>query len=252
MLIKVKCAKCSNEVEFDSGSPSGFCTHCGEKLTVDSDCLAETVNALSDSAPGTIEKSKKSEIIKVSLFAFLLFAIAGILLIFFTRIYSKAIPFSSVGAKGEKYITVMSSLESAGFEKITLNAVSDKSFKGEFKDGEVVSVSVNGRADYPSGRKFNIRTADIIVNIYSSSGKLKMPLSSKEFCGMDKEAAVEMLRKYGFTSVRETKNGNLIGLIAYHTFQVISIDVDGKTEFEKGAAFSPDSTVTVNYYMPIK
>ena len=251
-VLKIRCAKCGKEVEFDSESPSDFCTHCGEKLAVDSSCLAETVNALGDPAPGTIPKDKKSDIIKVSLFAFLFFAIAGILLIIYSDITSKAIPFSSVSAKGEKYITVMSSLESAGFNKISLNCVNDKEYKGEYKDGEVVSVSVNGKTDYPSGKKFNSKSADIIVNYYSSSGKLIMPLSAGDFCGMDKDSAVKMLKKYGFPLVRETKNGNLLGLIAYHTYQVVSIDVDGKTEFEKGDCFSPQSTVTVNYYMPIK
>ncbi len=251
-LLKIKCAKCGNEVEFNSESPSDFCTHCGEKLTVDSACLANVANALGETAPGTIEKDKKSEIIKICFFAFLFFAVAGILLILFSRIYSRAIPFSSVSAKGEKYITVMSSLESVGFDKITLNCVNDKDYKGEFKDGQVVSVSVNGKTDYPSGKKFNSKTADIIVNYYSSSGKLKMPLSSTDFCGMDKEDAVKMLKKYGFTNVIETKNGNLLGLIAYHTYQVVSIDVDGKAEFEKGAEFPSDSTITVEYYMPIK
>lgn len=250
--FKIICAKCGKEVDFDSESPSEFCTYCGEKLTVDSSCLAETVNALGDSSPGIIAKDKKSEIVKVSLFAFLFFAIAGVLLIIYTGITAKAIPFSSVSAKGEKYYTVMSSLESAGFAKISLNCVNEKEYKGKFKDGEVVSVSVNGKTDYQSGKKFNSKSADIIVNYYSSSGKLIMPFSSKDFCDMDKDAAVKVLKKYGFPLIRETKNGNLLGLIAYHTFQVVSIDVDGKTEFEKGDMFSPDSTVTVNYYMPIK
>ena len=249
----VKCSSCGKENEFDSENFSGFCTHCGEKLTVGAEDLAAVINECeSSSRGGEITGEKKNSIIKICAFAAVLILIAGAGIIILLTAFETAVPFSSGSVKGRGYAEVLSSLESAGFENVIVTAVSDKEYKGKYKNGEAVSVTVNGKTEFETGDKFSRRSAEVIVSYYSEGGKVYMPLSAEELCGMDKDAAVKLLKKYGFTAVRETQTGSLLGLIAYHTYQVVSADVDGNDNFEKGARFAPDATVTVNYYMPIK
>ncbi len=87
-----------------------------------------------------------------------------------------------------------------------------------------------------SGCQATTSTGVVFPNASTSYENLPLETLQAEFEGM------------GFTNVKTSETANKLGMS--HDGEVIGFDIDGSSEFDEGAEFSPDAALTIECYGP--
>lgn len=168
-----------------------------------------------------------------------------------------AVPASALDYKYDNYQDVQRALENAGFTNITTSIKYDIIW-GWTDEGEVESVSINGRTDYEKGDIFKNNTPIVITyhmkyeddpNKEANDQRITLTMSEDDFADMSSVDAEAKLREMGFTKFEyrsvDTETQSNADTICYI---VITESFFGTSNFVKGDKFNADSTVTLYSY----
>lgn len=175
-----------------------------------------------------------------------------------------AVPATAFDYKYKNYQDVQKNLEDAGFTNITTKILYDIVW-GWTEEGEVKSVSIDGRTDYEKGEVFNM-DAPIIITYHmrveddpnksvnseptkTESNEINLTMGADDFNGMNYQDAEKNFREMGFTKFEygtvDTTTESSNDTICYIE---ITDWIFGDSDFAKGDAFDADSTVTFYVY----
>lgn len=158
-----------------------------------------------------------------------------------------AVPASASDYKYKNYQDVQKDLEDAGFTNITAEILYDIVW-GWTKEGEVKSVSIEGRTDYEKGEVFNMN-APIVITYHMKEAddpsKVAVEKASEVYVGKNYLEVKQAFENMGFTnivldSVSTTSSSYTDGAVS-------SVKIDGSS-FNAGDKFKPDETVSIKYY----
>lgn len=185
-----------------------------------------------------------------------------------------AVPASSYDYKYENYQDVQKDLENAGFTNISTEILYDIVW-GWTEEGEVKSVSIDGRTDYKKGEVFNMDTPIVItyhmkeeddpnksVNTESTKtesaetestetgpAEIMLTMGADDFKGMNYQDAEKKFREMGFTKFEyetvDTAEESLNDTVFYTE---ITRWIFGDSDFAKGDEFDVGSTITFYIY----
>ncbi len=142
------------------------------------------------------------------------------------------------------YVDVKARFEEIGFTNIDYT-ISEMNYSSETEfDGDVISVSIDGKTEFEVGDSFN---CDSKVNIgYVADKRVAVPKSSSECEGAQYDEIVSAFTAAGFVNVEtapfETayNSGDTDG-------SVIAVVINETASFNEGDRFSANDTVIVNY-----
>jgi len=143
----------------------------------------------------------------------------------------------------------------AGFIDIELERVFEKSRLT--KEGQVVSISINGQEDFKAGEWY-ARNAKLLVRYYKPkteeeiaiehSGQIRVPDAAKKYIGREYSQVVNELKDVGFTNVLIDCQQNVKKSWLTKDGSISRITIGGDAEFEKGDWYQPESVVRILYY----
>lgn len=156
-------------------------------------------------------------------------------------------PYSAEECGGKAYLSVMASLQSAGFTNISTVPVEDLELVASDKDGSIESVSIGGNSSFTSDDEFS--PASVVVISYHSMKTVVVPLSSTDAVSKSLEEIAQLFTDAGFSNVTTKEEYDL---------DPDTVDVDYKTEvsiggvsaFENGDKYPINSTVSVVCHIP--
>lgn len=158
-----------------------------------------------------------------------------------------AVPASASDYKYKNYQDVQKDLEDAGFTNITAEILYDIVL-GWTKEGEVKSVSIEGRTDYEKGEVFNMN-APIVITYHMKEAddpsKVAVEKASEVYVGKNYLEVKQAFENMGFTnivldSVSTTSSSYTDGAVS-------SVKIDG-SPFNAGDKFKPNEKVSIKYY----
>ena len=159
-----------------------------------------------------------------------------------------AVPASASDYKYDNYQNVQKDLEDAGFTNIATEILYDIIW-GWTEEGEVKSVSINGRTDYEKGEVFN-QDAPIVITYHmpeeDDPSRISMPDNSTSYVGKDYKDVEKAFKDLGFTNV--VVESSTTSDASYADGEVYSVKADYET-FEKGNTYAPDDKITIRYYI---
>lgn len=143
----------------------------------------------------------------------------------------------------------------AGFISIELERVFEK---GKLtKEGQVVSISIDGQEDFKAGDWY-ARNSKILIRYYKPkteeevaiehSGQIRVPDSAKKYIGREYGQVVNELKDAGFLNVLTDCQQNVKKSWLTKDGNISRITIGGDAEFEKGAWYQPESVVRILYY----
>ncbi|MBR3327973.1 MAG: PASTA domain-containing protein [Atopobiaceae bacterium] len=186
-------------------------------------------------------------------------------------------PASSKDMVNHPYEEVVELLEDAGFTNVLVQPHRDLVVELIHGEGDVEQVTINGEDDVAEGTKLQANTqilviyhaypedatevvdengssagTDAVLSKAPDSSALKdpvqTPFSSKILCGGGYEDAVRALQEAGFTNVKAEPKEDLLVGISHEEGDVLSISINGVTEFDKGWSFERDAPIIVEYH----
>lgn len=159
-----------------------------------------------------------------------------------------AVPASASDYKYDNYQDVQKDLENAGFTNIKAEILYDIVW-GWTDEGEVKSVSIDGRTDYEKGEVFK-KDATIIITYHMKEeddpSNISVTENSDSFVGKDYLAVQKIFEDYGFSNVEATKVST--DDKSHSEGEVVSVTISGSS-FSAGDAFKPTSKVCIKYYV---
>ena len=146
-------------------------------------------------------------------------------------------------------------LQKVGFTNIQLRRVMVKSPLARI--GQVMSISVGGKDDFPRGGWY---PADVAILIYyyepatpeeiaaAHPGQVATPDSSLKYLGRQYQTVQQEFADAGFTNIiaEPQRAGKLGWLVKEGT--ITRITVGGRTSFERSEWFQPDAPVRITYF----
>ena len=274
-IFNYKCLHCGAQLELDRDDLLTYCPFCGGRLNLDNihpepekqDVIAEKIKQTRDRVysfkssfnsgfnstsrtihfqSGTVVNSEK----KV-----LLFSVLGVLgLVVFFVILSlllttkSVIPFSQEYANKKHYSSLLTALDNSNFYNYSIVPISDEEYSDDYKDGQVIEVTVNGKAKFSTKKKYNVDKTNILIRFYSPDGKIELPISSNGIRGQDERDIEKTLKRHGFNNISENREEGLLGKIVYDDWEIISITVNGSSSFEADERLAPDTPIYIKYY----
>lgn len=198
MPITLKCPECGASIQVEDGRDKCFCTYCGAQLYLDDGTakimyheIKEQTNRFVDEAkvkeaelklhkwkfmeerarqadsikPGDI--MKRGFIALVPLLLGLMVLMAGIQISNFNhaRNHEIRVPISAEEMVGQDCTYIVKVLQDAGFQEIT---ESEKQTDDPERDGQIISVSINGKTNFSSLNWFS-SDAGVYIVYYSVS-----------------------------------------------------------------------------------
>lgn len=158
------------------------------------------------------------------------------------------VPKSADDCKFDNYIDIEKQFKDAGFTNLTTKVLYDIVLSWT-EEGEVESVSVDGRTDYEKGEIFNMDVPIVItyhMKEEDDPSRITMPENSTNYVGVDYKAVEETFKKLGFTNV--VVESNTTSDTSYVDGAVYSVKADYES-FEKGNTYAPDDKITIKYYI---
>lgn len=162
-----------------------------------------------------------------------------------------AIPASAYDFDAENYQDVRADLTHAGFTNITEKALYDIIW-GWTDEGEVESVSVDGRTDYSKGEIFSLDVPIIITyHLWEKDDPSNIALS-KDSESYEKANYLDGKKEFeemGFSSIELIEKSTEDN--SHAEGEVSSVRISGYS-FDSGDTFKPGSTVRIEYYTIIE
>jgi len=156
---------------------------------------------------------------------------------------------------GMNYSDVKSMLQELGFTKIEMVRVTEK---GKLtKEGQVVSISINGENDFKVGSWF-CSDAKIIITYYEAEteeeiiashvGQIRVPDSSKRYIGRKYQQVIDELKDAGFIEFVTEEQKDLKKGWLNKADSIVRITIEGQAQFEKGCWFNTNATIRIIYH----
>lgn len=156
---------------------------------------------------------------------------------------------------GMNYKDVQLELQNIGFTNIELERVTEK---GKLtKEGQVLSLSINGEGEIKIGAWLSSDTSIIITYyepeteeeiIAAHAGQIRVPDSSKRYIGRDYQQVINELKNAGFTEfVTEEQKDLKKGWLSKEG-SIARITIEGQTQFDKGCWFKSDAIIRIMYH----
>ena len=177
-LIKVKCENCGADLEVNKELNECVCNYCGAKTIIDDETkkveITKNINykkMYTDEAK--LKKIENEEKENKRTFAFLIIYLLGmviLLIVIFLSFKPKsdeiALPVNEKDYRGRPYEQVVKDLESIGFENVETYPKKDITIELFTKDGQVESVTINGKANFEKG-EYMKKNARVLVTYHS-------------------------------------------------------------------------------------
>lgn len=188
-----------------------------------------------------------------------------------------AMPESSKDMVDHNYHEVVELLEDAGFTNVLAQPHRDLVVELLHGEDDVEKVTINGEDDIAKGTELEANTQILVVyhaypedatevvdeNATSAddekilaqapdtsglSDPVETPFSSKVLCKGTYEDAVRALQNAGYTNITAEPQEDLLVGISHEEGDVLSVSINGVTEFDKGWSFERDAHILVTYH----
>lgn len=154
-----------------------------------------------------------------------------------------AMSFDSSEAKDIMLADAVNMFKNTGFTNIELRADKVLPSNENYDEGKVYSITIDGKANFKAGDKFN-SDARIIIT-YSALKEIPFPFSAEEVVGKSKDEVVASLNDAGFLNILAFPLPNQW---AFPTDTVINIfQLNSSNKIEKGVLVRPDVPLIIFY-----
>lgn len=242
------------EPPMSSSSGSSF----GEKMfdslvDIGTDFTSKLINySVSDNYNKTCSKKRMRAKDVWKIVGFSLAGVAGLVLLCFLGFgifqISKLTPieYDSASLKSKNYETVVTQFVELGFNNISTRGLHDLAPGNEELLGIVELVTIDGDDSFKENDKFPY-DAEVVI-YYHSPLMLQTCLSASDCEGMHYDEVVAHFQSIGFVNIRTEKQADLIFGWITPNGATAKVSINGSSDFNSDALFSPDAEVVIVYH----
>lgn len=148
---------------------------------------------------------------------------------------------------GVNFETVVSELQSAGFQNIEVKEIEDLTSNSELQDGDVGQISINGDTLFEQDSEFE-KDVPVIIT-YHTIKKIELPLSLQNLQSYDYLEIADMFSTSGFTNITTEEVFDLEPGDNPKIFEN-EVLINGKSVFNKSESLAFDTPITIICHKP--
>lgn len=148
---------------------------------------------------------------------------------------------------GVNFETVVSELQSAGFQNIEVKEIEDLTSNSELQDGDVGQISINSDTLFEQDSEFE-KDVPVIIT-YHTIKKIELPLSLQNLQSYDYLEIADMFSTSGFTNITTEEVFDLEPGDNPKIFEN-EVLINGKSVFNKSESLAFDTPITIICHKP--
>ncbi len=147
---------------------------------------------------------------------------------------------------GDYYMDVQNRLYNQGFKKIHLKSKKDVYINSGFSDGEVESVSINGKTTISSKEMYSYNS-DIVIT-YHEKMEIEIPFSNKKIHKKYFDDIRMQLLDLGFVNISLNPIRDLVTGWIIKNGMIEKVIIKGDTDYQIGSVFKYDVPIVIEYH----